>query len=119
VANIKSVADAKKNLSELMSRAAYNNERFLIQRRGKPMAALVSIEDLTRLEKEPVAPRRHWQNLRNWKAWLRRFTANVSKLKTGQSTWSNNVPLRHRYHKGNLKANSLPRSACQIGNYAF
>ena len=57
MANIKSVADAKKTLSELMSRAAYNNERFLIQRRGKPMAALVSIEDLTRLEKEPVAPK--------------------------------------------------------------
>ena len=55
MANIKSVADAKKNLSELMSRAAYNNERFLIQRRGKPTAALVSIEDLTRLEKELVA----------------------------------------------------------------
>ena len=57
MANIKSVADAKKNLSELMSRAAYNNERFLIQRRGKPMAALVSIEDLARIEKEPVAPK--------------------------------------------------------------
>ena len=57
MANIKSVADAKRNLSELMSRAAYNNERFLIQRRGKPMAALVSIEDLAWLEKEPVAPK--------------------------------------------------------------
>ena len=57
MANIKSVAYVKKNLSELMSTAAYNNERFLIQRRGKPMAALVSIEDLTRLEKEPVAPK--------------------------------------------------------------
>ena len=57
MANIKSVADAKKTLSELMSRAAYNNERFLIQRRGKPMAALVSIEDLTRLEEETVAPK--------------------------------------------------------------
>ena len=55
MANIKNVADAKKILSELMSRAAYNNERFLIQRRGKPTAALVSIEDLTRLEKELVA----------------------------------------------------------------
>jgi len=57
MANIKSVADAEKNLSDLMSRAAYNNERFLIQRRGKPMAALVSIEDLVRIEKEPVAPK--------------------------------------------------------------
>ncbi|MFP6635358.1 MAG: type II toxin-antitoxin system Phd/YefM family antitoxin [Dehalococcoidia bacterium] len=54
---MKSVADAKKTLSELMSKVAYNNERFLIQRRGKPMAALVSIEDLARLEKEPVAPK--------------------------------------------------------------
>ena len=41
MAKVRSVADAKKNLSELMSRAAYNNERFLIQRRGKPMAALL------------------------------------------------------------------------------
>ena len=50
-----SVADAKKHLSELMSRVAYNNERFLIERRGKPMAALVSTEDLARLEKEAKA----------------------------------------------------------------
>ena len=57
MAKIRSVADAKKNLSELMSRAAYNNERFLIQRRGKPMAALISVEDLARLENEPVAPK--------------------------------------------------------------
>ena len=57
MAKIRSVADAKKNLSELMSRAAYNNERFLIQRRGKPMAALVSVEDLAQLEKEPASPK--------------------------------------------------------------
>lgn len=51
-----SVADAKKHLSELMSRVAYNKERFLIERHGKPMAALVSVEDLARLEREPQAP---------------------------------------------------------------
>ena len=50
-----SVADAKKHLSELMSRVAYNQERFLIERHGKPMAALVSAEDLARLEQEPKA----------------------------------------------------------------
>ena len=49
-----SVADAKKHLSELMSRVAYNNERFLIERRGKPMAALVSVQDLARLEHQPT-----------------------------------------------------------------
>ena len=48
-----SVADAKKRLSELMSRVAYNSERFLIERRGKPMAALVSAEDLARLDQQP------------------------------------------------------------------
>ena len=53
--NILGVGDAKKRLSELMSRAAYRGERFLIQRRGRPMAALVSAEDLERLEQEPVA----------------------------------------------------------------
>ena len=57
MANVLSVADAKKHLSELMSRTAYNNERFLIERHGKPTAALVSVEDLARLEKEPVRSR--------------------------------------------------------------
>ncbi len=46
------IADAKKRLSELMSRVAYNRERFLVQRRGKPMAALVSAEDLVVLEQQ-------------------------------------------------------------------
>ena len=49
-----SVADAKKHLSELMSRVAYNKERFLIERHGKPVAALVSVEDLAKLEREPT-----------------------------------------------------------------
>ena len=51
-----SVADAKKHFSELMGRVAYNKERFLIERHGKPMAALVSTEDLAHLEREPKAP---------------------------------------------------------------
>lgn len=51
------VGEAKKRLSELMSRAAYRRERFLIERRGKPMAALVSADDLRWLEEEPVSPR--------------------------------------------------------------
>ncbi len=55
MAGTMSVADAKKRLSELMSRVAYKSERFLIQRRGKPMAALVSAEDLARLEQQPLS----------------------------------------------------------------
>ena len=45
-----SVADAKARLSELMARAGYGGERFLIERRGRPLAALVGVGDLERLE---------------------------------------------------------------------
>ncbi len=37
-------------LSELLARVAYARERVVVERKGKPMAALVSIEDLRRLE---------------------------------------------------------------------
>ena len=57
VASVLGVGEAKKRFSELMSRVAYKRERFLIQRRGRSMVALVSEEDLERLEREPVAPK--------------------------------------------------------------
>lgn len=47
------VSEAKAHLSSLMARAGYAGERFLIERRGKPLAALVGVEDLERLENEP------------------------------------------------------------------
>lgn len=45
-----SAAEAKAGLSSLVSKVEYGNERFVIERRGRPVAALVSIEDLERLE---------------------------------------------------------------------
>ncbi|MFC1466748.1 MAG: type II toxin-antitoxin system Phd/YefM family antitoxin [Candidatus Brachytrichaceae bacterium NZ_4S206] len=44
-----SVADAKRRLSELISRASAG-ERFVIRRRDKPVAALIGADDLARLE---------------------------------------------------------------------
>ncbi len=43
-------AEAKARLSELVNRVVYGDERVVIMRRGKPVAALVSVEDLHRLE---------------------------------------------------------------------
>ena len=43
-------AEIKARLSELISRVAFHHERLIVLRRGKPMAAMVSIEDLRRLE---------------------------------------------------------------------
>ncbi|MBL0715234.1 MAG: type II toxin-antitoxin system Phd/YefM family antitoxin [Desulfosarcina sp.] len=45
-----SVAKAKSHLSELLAKSAYNNEKFIITRRNKPMAALVSLDDLRIIE---------------------------------------------------------------------
>jgi prevent-host-death family protein len=44
------VAEAKRRFSELMSRVLYKGERFLIERKGKPVAAMVGLEDLKRIE---------------------------------------------------------------------
>lgn len=44
-----SIADAKRRFSELVKRAAYRGETIAIGTRGKPEAALVSIEELQRL----------------------------------------------------------------------
>jgi len=45
-----SVAEAKSHLSELIAKSTYNNEKFIITRRNKPVAALVSIDDLRIIE---------------------------------------------------------------------
>ncbi len=45
-------SEAKAHFSALLARAGYGGERFLIERRGKPLAALVGAEDLRRLEAE-------------------------------------------------------------------
>jgi prevent-host-death family protein len=42
--------EARDQLSELVNRAAYGKERIVLTRRGKGVAALVSLEDLLALE---------------------------------------------------------------------
>ena len=42
--------EAKTHLSEYLNRVAYAGERVLVERHGKPLAALVSVGDLQRLE---------------------------------------------------------------------
>ena len=43
---------AKAQLSALMAEVAYGGNHILIERRGKPLAALVGVADLERLEQE-------------------------------------------------------------------
>ena len=44
------VVDARRNFSEVMARVAYQRQRVVIERKGRPMMALISLEDLRRLE---------------------------------------------------------------------
>ena len=44
------VVAVRQRFSEVMARVAYAGQRVVIERKGRPMMALVSIEDLHRLE---------------------------------------------------------------------
>lgn len=48
-----SVAEAKRDFSELLSRVVLQKERFIIERKGKAMAAIVNLKDLEKLETAP------------------------------------------------------------------
>jgi len=45
-----SVAKAKSHISELIAKSQYSHERFIITKRDKPVAVLVSLDDLKVLE---------------------------------------------------------------------
>jgi prevent-host-death family protein len=45
------VVKIRSNLADTINRVAYRGERVVLQRRGKGVAALVSMEDLALLEK--------------------------------------------------------------------
>ena len=45
------VAEIRNNFAELLNRVAYAGERVVLERRGKGVAALVSMDDLELLEK--------------------------------------------------------------------
>ena len=47
--------EAVRSFSTLVNRSAFSRERFVITRHGKPLVALVSLDDLRKLEKSTAA----------------------------------------------------------------
>ena len=45
-----SVADAKRRFSDVLGAVRHRGERFVIERRGTPVAAIVPVDDLAALE---------------------------------------------------------------------
>ena len=41
-----STVEARENFSEMINQAAYGNQRVVLTRRGKPLVAVVSLEEL-------------------------------------------------------------------------
>ncbi|MEV5709062.1 type II toxin-antitoxin system Phd/YefM family antitoxin [Actinoallomurus sp. NPDC052274] len=48
------VTQARADLAELVNRVGYTGERIVLTRHGKPLAALVPVEDLEALERRPA-----------------------------------------------------------------
>jgi prevent-host-death family protein len=42
--------EARENFAEVVNQAAYGNQRVILTRRGKPLVAVVSLEELKSLE---------------------------------------------------------------------
>ena len=64
---VASIGQVKRDISELVNRVAYSGDRILLTSRGKPKAALISIEDYERLKRQE-----HEARLAEWQEWLRR-----------------------------------------------
>jgi prevent-host-death family protein len=60
-----SIGRVKRDISDLVNQVAYGGERIVLTSRGKPKAALVSVEDYERLEQERVG-----QVIAQWEVWL-------------------------------------------------
>ena len=76
------IGQVKRNISELVNRVAYGGERVLLASRGKPKAALVSIADYERLQREQVNER-----LAHWQAWVAesdKLTAEILARREGK-----------------------------------
>ena len=57
-----SIGTVKRDISQLVNRVAYGGERILLTSRGKPKAAIVSVEDYQKLEGDGATLERwhHW-----------------------------------------------------------
>jgi prevent-host-death family protein len=70
-----SIGQVKRDISELVNRVAYGGERIVLTSRGRPKAAIVSIEDYKRLEEA-----RAKASLEQWRTWLAESDALAAEI---------------------------------------
>ena len=77
-----SIGQVKRDISQIVNRVAYGGERVVLTSRGKPKAAIVSLEDYERLEREGVKERMERWEL--WKAEREQLAAAIMERRDGQ-----------------------------------
>lgn len=76
-----SIGTVKRDISELINRVAYGRERIMLTSRGKPKAALVSVDDYERLIQQEIN-----YKLIQWEAWQaenNQWSANILAKRDG------------------------------------
>lgn len=72
-----SITEAKGRLGELVKRAAYGKEHFILEFRNKPQAAIISIEEYLRVERERAEAGRLSDEMRAFREQIARETGRV------------------------------------------
>ena len=49
------IAKARDSFSEIIAKVSYSGEKFIIKRRGKPVAAIVTVKDLSKIQQADQA----------------------------------------------------------------
>jgi prevent-host-death family protein len=70
-----SIGQVKRDISELVNRVAYAGERIVLTSRGKPKAAIVSMQDYERLEGS-----RTEHVMEQWHAWVAQSDALAAEI---------------------------------------
>ncbi len=60
-----SIGQVKSNISELVNRVAFGDERIVLTSRGRPKAVLIGLDDYQRLVRQETD-----EKLASWQAWL-------------------------------------------------
>ena len=107
------ISEAKSKFSEYLSRAA-SGERFIIMRRARPLAALISAGDLERLERSAEITRRLAQTLGQSPKLLAKIEAGkVHPAMAAFGLWQDEEDLEDleaRIMKNRQRGSSRPRA---------
>jgi prevent-host-death family protein len=74
-----SIGQVKREISDLVNRVSYAGERIILTSRGKPKAALVSLEDYERLLKSDSRA----TDIEKWLADTRALSSKIEKRRNG------------------------------------